>query len=98
MKELKTQIVSALLVILTLAAIAVAGVNFSRQQKDLTPEDGVDWVDRLDRHPQAQAGPGLVEARFVAPNSPADKAGIHAGDVLERIQTVPIEKARGVRA
>ena len=96
MKELKTQIVSALLVILTLAAVAAAGLNFRQQQLYFTPEDGVEWVDRLDRHPQAQAGPGLVEARYVVPDSPADKAGIHVGDVLERIQTVPIEKAQDV--
>ena len=96
MKELKTQIVSALLVILTLAAVAAAGLNFRQQQLYFTPEDGVEWVDRLDRHPLAQAGPGLVEARFVVPDSPADKAGIHVGDVLERIQTVPIEKAHEV--
>ena len=96
MKELKTQLVSALLVILTLAAVAAAGLNFRQQQLYFTPEDGVEWVDRLDRHPQAQAGPGLVEARYVLPDSPADKAGIHVGDVLERIQTVPIEKAQDV--
>ena len=96
MKELKTQIVSALLVILTLAAVAAAGLNFRQQQLYFTPEDGVEWVDRLDRHPQAQAGPGLVEARYVVPDSPADKAGIRVGDVLERIQTVPIEKAQDV--
>ncbi len=96
MKELKTQIVSALLVILTLAAVAAAGLNFRQQQLYFTPEDGVEWVDRLDRHPQAQAGPGLVEARYVTPDSPADKAGIHVGDVLERIQTVPIEKTQDV--
>ncbi len=96
MKELKTQIVSALLVILTLAAVVAAGINFRQQQLYPTPEDGVEWVDRLDRHPKAQAGPGLVEARFVIPNSPADKAGIHVGDVLERIQTVPVERAQDV--
>ena len=96
MKEFKTQIVSALLVILTLAAMVAAGTNFRQQQVYFTPEDGVDWVDRLDRHPLAQAGPGMVEARFVLPESPADKAGIHVGDVLERIQTVPIEKAHDI--
>ncbi|MBY0505655.1 MAG: PAS domain S-box protein [Bryobacteraceae bacterium] len=95
-KELKNQIAGALLVILTLAAMAAAGLNFRQQYLYPTPEDGVDWVNRLDRHPKAQAGPGLVEARYVAPNSPADKAGIHVGDVLERIQTVPIEHAEDV--
>ncbi len=96
MKELKSQIASALLVILTLAAMAAAGLNFRQQHLYFTPEDGVEWVDRLDKHPQAQAGPGLVEARYVVPNSAADKAGIHAGDILERIQTVPIERAQDV--
>jgi len=96
LKELKTQIVSAALVILTLASIVAAGLNFRQQNLHPTPMDGVDWVDRLDRHPQAQAGAGMVEARYVAPDSPADKAGIHVGDVLERIQTVPIEKAQDV--
>jgi PAS domain S-box-containing protein len=96
MKELKTQIVSALLVILTLAAVGAAWINFRHQNEDTSPEDGVEWVDRLDRHPQAQAGPGMVQARYIVPNSPADKAGIHVGDVLERIQTVTIDLASDV--
>jgi two-component system NtrC family sensor kinase len=96
MKELKTQIVSALLVILTLAATVAAWINFRHQNEDTNPEDGVEWVDRRDRHPDAKTGPGMVEARYIVPNSAADRAGLHVGDILQRIQTVTIDKAADV--
>ena len=46
MKELKEQFVSALLVILTVAAVIASVINFQQQHRFRLPDDGVVWVDR----------------------------------------------------
>ena len=76
MKELKQQLVGALLVILTVAAVIAAAVNFGQQSKYHLPDDGVTWLDH------AQGERQQVVAAFVAPNSPGEKAGVHKDDVL----------------
>jgi two-component system NtrC family sensor kinase len=86
MRELRIQFVSALLVILTVAALISAGINFQQQNKFRLPEDGVTWGERAD---------GL-EALHVVSGSPADKAGIRVGDVLLRINDAPVQKATDI--
>ncbi len=83
MKDIKVQISSALLVILTAAAIVSAGINLQQQSRFRLPEDGITWVDR-------QAG---VEAFYVAPGSPGEKAGLRTGDTLLRIGGLSIQNA-----
>ena len=51
MKELKAQLVGALLVILTVAAVICAGINFQQQSKFRLPEDGAIWVDKAGLKP-----------------------------------------------
>ena len=91
LQELKFQLSTAILTILTVAAAISAGINFYEQvnvQRRL-PDDGVTWVDR--------ATPGgaasVVEARRVVPDSGADNAGIRNGDILLKINVLKIEKA-----
>ncbi len=79
MGELKAQFWSALLVILTVAALVAAGINFQQQSKFRLPEDGVTWVDRG----------GNVEALHVNPGSPAERAGLRSGDIVRSISGVP---------
>jgi two-component system, NtrC family, sensor kinase len=87
MKELKQQLVSALLVILALAAIVAAAVNFTQQSKFHLPDDGVTWLDRpLGERQQ-------VVAAYVPAGSPGDKAGIHKDDVLVSINGVQVESS-----
>ena len=92
MKELRTQLANALLVILTVAAVASAVLNFQQNfqsnKRFKLAEDGVTWVDRQD-----SAGKNYVLALTVVPDSPAEKAGIHSGDTLYKIQTVEIHRA-----
>jgi two-component system, NtrC family, sensor kinase len=89
--ELKRQLIGAFIVILTVVAVVAAAVNFQQQNKFELPEDGVTWVDRsTPLHPQA------VVALHVAPGSAGDKFGIHEGDVLRRIGTLPVEKSTDV--
>ena len=86
LQELKFQLSTAILTILTLAAGVSAFINFEQQNHFRLPEDGVIWVDRH----------GSVEALYVKPASPGLNAGIHRGDRLLDINGVRIEQATDV--
>jgi two-component system NtrC family sensor kinase len=90
MQDLKHQLVSALLVILTVAAVVAAAINLQQQSKFHLPDDGVTWVDK-DMPASSAEGRLLPTATFVAPGSSAEKAGIHAGDVLLSINGFRID-------
>jgi len=90
-RELKAQLISALLVILTAAAVISAGINFQQQSKFLLPDDGAIWVDRA-----GEDGESVVAALYTAPDSPAAKAGLREGDVLLKIQGAEIPAAVAV--
>src|SRR3954447_8565208 len=85
-QELKFQLSTAILTVLTLAAGVSAFINFQQQTKFRLPEDGVIWADRQ----------GAVEALYVKSASPAITAGIHPGDHLIDIDGVRIERATDV--
>ena len=87
MRELKQQFVSALLVVLTVAAIIAAAINLQQQGRYHLPEDGVTWIDRV-----AADGEHAVAA-YITPGSPGEKAGLHQGDVLVSIEGVRIDRA-----
>ena len=80
MRELKRQLIGALLAILTMAAVVAAAVNFQQQRKFRLPEDGVTWIDRLEpaSQPASKPRPAVV-AFYVEPEGPGAKAGIKAG-------------------
>ena len=86
LQELKFQLSTAILTILTLAAGVSAFINFQQQNKFRLPEDGVIWADRH----------AAVEALYVKPDSPGMTAGVHAGDHLLNIDGVKIEQATDV--
>jgi two-component system NtrC family sensor kinase len=85
-QELKFQLSTAILTILTLAAGVSAFINFQQQNRFRLPEDGVIWVERQ----------GSVEALYVKPASPGRNAGIHPGDRLLDIDGVKIDRATDV--
>lgn len=72
---LQMRLGAVMLALLTFAAIVFAILNFQQGSRVLLPDDGVTWID---------AAQGAV-AKYVAAESPAAKAGIKAGDVLESI-------------
>jgi len=87
MRELKQQLVSALLVIVTMAAVIAAGINFQQQSRYHLPDDGVTWMDRT------SGDSTRVVAAYISPGSPGEKAGIHKGDALVSIEGTKIENS-----
>jgi two-component system, NtrC family, sensor kinase len=85
-QELKFQLSTAILTILSLAAIIAAGINFDQQRKFRLPDDGVTWVDRQ----------GSVQALHVSYGSQAARAGVRAGDAILKINGVPVTSASKV--
>jgi PAS domain S-box-containing protein len=61
------------------------------------PDDGVTWVDRMVSDRTASDRQGSDEsvpvATYIAPGSPAEKAGIHEGDSLISIDGLKISRA-----
>ena len=64
MKELRQQLVSALLVIVTVAAVVAAAINLQQQNKFHLPDDGITWLDQSQgRRAEFGGGRGLRRAR-----------------------------------
>jgi two-component system NtrC family sensor kinase len=85
LRDLKTQFASALLFVLTVAAVCCAAINFHQQSLYHLPDVGVTWVDR-----PAADGQNRVVALNVTPGSQGYNAGIRDGDVLLEVAGKPI--------
>ena len=84
MKELKAQIVNALLVIVTVGAVICAAINYQQQRRYKLPDDGATWMEEPADRP---GDPPRVTAVYLTSGGPAEIAGIRKGDVLQRIGT-----------
>ena len=82
-QEIKFQLSTAILTILTIAAVASAVINFQQQHKFRLADDGAVWVDRGSR----------VEALYIESDGPAAKAGLKTGDTLLKINGAATRKA-----
>jgi hypothetical protein len=82
-QELKFQLSTAILTILTLVAGVAAVISLDEQYHFRLHEDGVIWVDRS----------GGVEALYVPAHSVAATKGIQIGDHLISIDGVAVERA-----
>ncbi|MEZ5354461.1 MAG: ATP-binding protein [Bryobacteraceae bacterium] len=85
MNDLKGQLVSALLVVLTAAGLICAGINFQHQRRTRLADDGAIWVDRT-----SESGTRQVVALHLVEGGAAQFAGIKPGDVLVKIESFPI--------
>jgi two-component system, NtrC family, sensor kinase len=85
LQELRFQLSTAILTVLTIAAAVAAALNYQQIHRFRLPDDGVTWGDRL-----GEGGRNQVVAVRVAPNGPADRAGIRANDILKSIQSAPV--------
>src|SRR5712691_7652917 len=83
LQELKFQLSTAILTILTVAAAISAFINFTQQWSFHLPDDGVTWIDLA----------GTVQALRVVPDSGGANAGLRAGDALRKINALPIANA-----
>ena len=71
-RSFQTRITAVLLALFTGAAVLCAGFNLAQENRYQTPTDGVMWVE----------GTGGLIAQRVPENSPGEKAGVKAGDLL----------------
>lgn len=100
LQELKFQLSTAILTVLTITAAIAAALNYQQIQRFRLPDDGVTWVDVRGSDVRAHDGKIMdashVRALRVVPNGPADRAGIRVGDVLETIQAAEIRDTSDV--
>lgn len=93
MKDIKGQFIGALFVVLTVAALVAAGINFRQQFAYILPTDGVMWVDRVGPN-----GNNYVVALDVKKGSSAESAGIHKWEVLDRIGNNKVRSSSDIPA
>ncbi len=94
LQELRFQLSTALLTVITLAAIVAAILNFQQLNRFRLADDGVSWMDTAE--PSGQAGLNRVEAYSIAPNSAAAKSGLRLQDRLLRINNAPVQHSLDV--
>jgi len=75
----QTRLLAILLAVVTLAAIGLAIANLVQEASYPAPTDGARWIET----------DGGLRAYIVPAGTPADKAGIHQGDILTAINGVP---------
>ena len=80
LQDLRFQLSTALLTVLTIAAAVAAVLNYQQNHIFQLPDDGVIWRDR---------GGEVVATRVVRGGAGA-QAGIRVGDVLESVQGQPV--------
>ena len=75
---------ATLLAVATVGLVLLAVLNLRQERQFQQPDDGVWWVE-------AGSGAGLQAAR-VLPNSPGERAGIHRGDLLTKVNDVSVQR------
>jgi two-component system, NtrC family, sensor kinase len=80
--SLRMRLGAIVLALLTIAAIVFAVLNFQQRSRYVQSDDGVTWMD-------STSG---VTAWHVVADSPASKAGIKEGDVVQSVRGVPIHR------
>jgi two-component system NtrC family sensor kinase len=89
-QELKFQLSSAIITVVTIAVVVAGVLNYDQNRRWPLPDDGVTWID-------AESSSGtVVNAYQVAPESGAQRAGLHKGDEILAINGVPIKKSMDV--
>ena len=79
---MQTRALAIALAIATLAVCLLAGFNFSQENSFDEPTDGIRWIE----------APGGLRAERVPADSPGDRAGVRAGDILVSVNEHPTPK------
>jgi len=82
-RDFQVRFTAVLLVLLTVAAVTLAGISFRKGNEYAAPYDGVWWVEH---------GHDLVADR-VDTDSPGTRAGIKAGDRLIAVDEHPVSRS-----
>jgi two-component system NtrC family sensor kinase len=82
-QNLRVSVGAVVLALATLAAVIFALLNFDQRARFELVDDGVAWLDTIHG----------VQAWQVSPNSPAARAGIHAGDQILAINGSPVTRS-----
>ncbi len=85
-ESLKLRLAAIFLALATIVAVSFAIVNFQQRLLFDVPDDGVSWQD----------GTSGIVAFAVAESSPAERAGIKAGDQLLAVDGVAVHRALDV--
>jgi len=86
LQELKFQLSTAILTVLTIAAAASAVINYQQNQIFRLPDDGVVWREHS----------GVVVATRIVPDGAGERAGIRVNDVLRTIQGSAVHSTEDV--
>ncbi len=85
-QNLRVSLGAVVLALTTLAAVIFALLNFDQRNRFEVVSDGVAWLE-------TDQG---IQARQIAPNSPATRAGIRTGDFLLTFNGAPVSRAAEV--
>src|SRR6266567_1466526 len=85
-QNLRVSLGAVVLALTTLAAVIFALLNFDQRNRFEVVSDGVAWLE-------TDQG---IQARQIAPNSPATRAGIRTGDFLLTFNGTPVSRAAEV--
>src|SRR6202789_2676001 len=77
---------AVVLALLTVAAVVFAVLNFQQRSSFVLPDDGVTWMDTTSG----------VTAWHIVKDSPAAKAGIKQGDIVDTVRGFSIHRATDV--
>jgi len=80
-KEFQIRFTAVALMLLTVAAIVLAGINFQKEHEFQVPTDGVWWMEKN----------GKLVADHVDPEGPGAKAGVKDGDEVVAIDTFDVK-------
>jgi PAS domain S-box-containing protein len=81
-RDLQIRTTAIVLVVLTVAAVALAWINFQKERGFQVPYDGVWWIEKN----------GTLVADRVEADGPGARAGIKQGDALHAIDGQPVTK------
>ena len=74
-REFQTRLTASILVLLTVAAIVLAGYNYKVERAFTVPDDGAWWIEHN----------GQLIADRLDPDGPAARAGIRTGDAVQSV-------------